>query len=66
MNIIHGKLDKLGRNLNSIDQQNIQTYNIFLEKTKQFISEFSYYETDGMDRNILFSFINEIYTIIPE
>jgi DNA-binding transcriptional MerR regulator len=66
MNIIYNKLDKLGKNIENIDQRNIDTYNTFLEKTKQFISEFSYYETDGLDRNILFNFINEIYTIIPE
>ena len=66
MNIIYNKLDKLGKNIDNINQRNIKTYNIFLEKTKQFISEFSYYETDGLDRNILFNFINEIYTIIPE
>ncbi len=66
MNIIYNKLDKLGKNIDNIDQRNIKTYNVFLEKTKQFISEFSYYETDGLDRNILFNFINEIYTIIPE
>ncbi len=66
MNIIYNKLDKLGKNIENIDQRNIDTYNTFLEKTKQFISEFSYYETDGLDRNILFNFINEIYMIIPE
>jgi hypothetical protein len=66
MNIIHNKLDKMGKSIENIDHRNFKTYNIFLEKTKQFISEFSYYETDGMDRNILFNFINEIYTIIPE
>jgi DNA-binding transcriptional MerR regulator len=66
MNIIHNKLDKMGKNIESLDQRNMKTYNNFLEKTKQFISEFSYYETDGLDRNILFNFINEIYTIIPE
>jgi hypothetical protein len=66
MNIIYNKLDKLGKNVDSINQRNMKTYNTFLEKTKQFISEFSYYETDGLDRNILFNFINEIYTIIPE
>ena len=66
MNIIFNKLDKLGKNVDYIDQRSIDTYNTFLEKTKQFISEFSYYETDGLDRNILFNFINEIYTIIPE
>lgn len=66
MNIIHNKVDKFSKNLENIDQQNLKTYNTFLEKTKQFISEFSYYETDGLDRNILFNFINEIYTIIPE
>lgn len=66
MNIIYNKLDKLGKNIESINQRNMKTYNTFLEKTKQFISEFSYYETDGLDRNILFNFINEIYTIIPE
>jgi hypothetical protein len=66
MNIIHNKLDKFGKNLDNINKRNLHVYNNFLEKTEQFISEFSYYETDGMDRNILFSFINEIYTIIPE
>ena len=66
MNIIYGKLDKFGKDLNNINTRNIQIYNNFLEKTKQFISEFSYYETDGLDRNILFGFINEINTIIPE
>jgi len=66
MNIIYNKLDKLGKNVETINQRNMKTYNTFLEKTKQFISEFSYYETDGLDRNILFNFINEIYTIIPE
>ena len=66
MNIIYNRLDKLGKNIDKINQRDIKTYNIFLEKTKQFISEFSYYETDGLDRNILFNFINEIYTIIPE
>ena len=66
MNIIHNKLDKMGKNIENLDQRNMKTYNNFLEKTKQFISEFSYYETDGLDRNILFNFINEIYTIIPE
>jgi len=66
MNIIYNKLDKLGKNVEGINQRNMKTYNTFLEKTKQFISEFSYYETDGLDRNILFNFINEIYTIIPE
>jgi DNA-binding transcriptional MerR regulator len=66
MNIIYNRLDKLGKNIDKIDQRNINVYNTFLEKTKQFISEFSYYETDGLDRNILFNFINEIYTIIPE
>jgi len=66
MNIIYNRLDKLGKNIDKIDQRNIKTYNTFLEKTKQFISEFSYYETDGLDRNILFNFINEIYMIIPE
>ena len=66
MNIIHNKLDKMGKNIESLNQRSMKTYNNFLEKTKQFISEFSYYETDGLDRNILFNFINEIYTIIPE
>jgi hypothetical protein len=66
MNIIHNKLDKLGKNIDHIDRRNINVYNTFLEKTKQFISEFSYYETDGLDRNILFNFINEIYMSIPE
>jgi hypothetical protein len=66
MNIIYNKLDKFGKNLDSVNQRNIDIYNNFLEKTKQFISEFSYYETDGLDRNILFNFINEIYMIIPE
>jgi len=66
MNIIYNKLDKMGKNIDNLNQRNMKTYNNFLEKTKQFISEFSYYETDGLDRNILFNFINEIYTIIPE
>lgn len=66
MNIIYNKLDKFGKNIESINSRNIEMHNTFLEKTKQFISEFSYYETDGLDRNILFNFINEIYTIIPE
>jgi DNA-binding transcriptional MerR regulator len=66
MNIIYNRLDKLGKNIENINQRNIKSYNVFLEKTKQFISEFSYYETDGLDRNILFNFINEIYMIIPE
>jgi hypothetical protein len=66
MNIIYNKLDKFGKNVDMINRKNINVYNNFLEKTKQFISEFSYYETDGMDRNILFNFINEIYTIIPD
>jgi hypothetical protein len=66
MNIIYNKLDKFGKNVDSINERNIEVYNNFLEKTKQFISEFSYYETDGLDRNILFNFINEIYMIIPE
>ena len=66
MNIIHNKLNNFGKNLDNINRKNIEIYNLFLEKTKQFISEFSYYETDGLDRNILFNFINEIYTIIPE
>ena len=66
MNIIYNKLDKFSKNVDNINDRNIDIYNTFLEKTKQFISEFSYYETDGMDRNILFNFINEIYTIIPD
>ena len=66
MNIIYNKLDKFVKNIDSINKRNIDVYNNFLEKTKQFISEFSYYETDGLDRNILFNFINEIYTIIPD
>jgi hypothetical protein len=66
MNIIYNKLDKFGKNIDAINKRNIEEYNNFLEKTKQFISEFSYYETDGLDRNILFNFINEIYLIIPE
>ncbi len=66
MNIIYNKLDKFGKNLDDLNQRKIKTYNTFLEKTQQFISEFSYYETDGMDRNILFNFINEIYTIVPD
>ncbi len=66
MNIIYNKLDKFSKNVDTVNSKNIEVYNSFLEKTKQFISEFSYYETDGMDRNILFNFINEIYTIIPD
>jgi hypothetical protein len=66
MNIIYNKLDKFSKNVETVNNKNIDVYNSFLEKTKQFISEFSYYETDGMDRNILFNFINEIYTIIPD
>ncbi len=66
MNIIYNKLDKFAKNVDTINKRNIDLYNTFLEKTKQFLSEFSYYETDGLDRNILFNFINEIYTIIPD
>lgn len=66
MNIIYNKLDKFSKNLDDLNQRKIKVYNTFLEKTQQFISEFSYYETDGMDRNILFNFINEIYTIVPD
>ena len=46
--------------------KNIKLYNEFMNKMKMFISEFTYYESDGLNRELLFGFINEIYNLIPE
>jgi len=66
MHLIYNKLDDLSRSVENLNKNNIEIYNKFLEKVRFFISEFRYYETDGLNRNILFNFINELYNIIPE
>jgi hypothetical protein len=66
MHLIYNKLDDLSNSVENMNKNNIEVYNKFLEKVRFFISEFRYYETDGLNRNILFNFINELYNIIPE
>jgi hypothetical protein len=66
MHLIYNKLDDLSNSVENLNKKNINVYNKFLEKVRFFISEFRYYETDGLNRNILFNFINELYNIIPE
>jgi hypothetical protein len=66
MHLIYNKLDDLSKSVENMNKNNIDIYNKFLEKVRFFISEFRYYETDGLNRNILFNFINELYNIIPE
>ncbi len=66
MKLIYNKLDDFEKSVNNLNKDNIKVFNNFLEKIRFFISEFRYYETDGLNRNILFNFINELYKIIPE
>lgn len=65
MKLIYNKLDDFEKSVDNLDKDNIKVFNNFLEKIRFFMSEFRYYETDGLNRNILFNFINELYNIIP-
>ncbi|MCK5559141.1 MAG: hypothetical protein KAJ51_01050 [Thermoplasmata archaeon] len=65
MKLIYNKLDDFEKSIDNLNKDNIKVFNNFLEKIRFFMSEFRYYETDGLNRNILFNFINELYNIIP-
>jgi len=64
--LILGRLDEFSDSIDSMTIKNIRVYGEFMDKMKLFVSEFTYYESDGLNRELLFGFINEVYNLIPE